>query len=169
MGLRERVMELLQSGDRSGIERLCVAEPRSVRYLVGRLWDSDEGLRRSAARGIGAAAAAHRELGREVLRRLMWALNDEAGTNGVYGLAAIGEIGARAPDLVEDFVAPVASLAWDDSLRVEILRALARIADSDPTRVAAVLDDVASWVDPTDEDEMDALRELEVKVTHDDP
>jgi len=169
MGLREMVMELVQSADRSGLERLCVAEPRTVRYLVGRLWEADEDLRSSAACGIGAAAAAHRELGREVLRRLMWALNDEAGTNGVYGLAAIGEIGARAPDLVEDFVAPVASLAWDDGLRLEILRALARIADADPTRVAAVLEEVASRVDPSDEDEMKALRELEVKVTHDDP
>lgn len=161
-------MEVLKSADRSRLEALCAAEPRSVRYLVGRLWDTDEAMRESAAYGLGVAAVAHPELGRDVLRRLMWALNDEAGIHGVYGLAAIGEIGARDPALVADFVGPIASLAWDDGLRMEILRALNRIAESAPTLVAPLIGDVARWVDRADESERRAFHELEVKVTHDD-
>lgn len=165
--MKGRVMELLQTADRVRLEELAVVEPRAMRYLVGRLWDPDEGLRRRAAAAVGAAAAVHRELGKDVLRRLLWALNDESACNGVCGLAAIGEIGARAPDLVEDFVGPVASLAWDDGLRVEILRALARIAEVAPELVAPFRAEVTRWVDLDDELEKDALRRLEVRLTND--
>jgi hypothetical protein len=168
MGLKERVMELLQSADLRSLERLVVDEPRAARYLIGRLWDADEVVRRRAAHGLGAAAAGHPELGRELLRRLVWALNDESATNGVYGLAAIGEIGARAPDLVAPFVGPVASFMGDEGLRLEILTALARIADTAPRLVLPVLDDVAARVDSRRADELEAWRELEMKVTHDD-
>ncbi len=101
-----------------------------MRFLLGRLWDPDETIRGRAAAGIGASAAVNRDLGRDVVRRLVWALNDESATNGVYGLAAIGEIGVRDPELIEPFVGPVACYAWDDGLGPEIIRALGRIADT---------------------------------------
>ena len=100
MGLKGRVMELLRVGDEQALGALVAAEPRATRHLLGRLWDPDEVLRQRAARGIGAAAAAHPENGIDLTRRLMWALNDESATNGVYGIPALGQIGRRAPDLV---------------------------------------------------------------------
>jgi hypothetical protein len=167
MGLKGTVMELLQLADSSRLERLAAEDPRAMRYLVGRLWDPDDELRQRAAAAVGAASAAHRDLGRNVLRRLLWALNDEAACNGVYGLAAIGEIGARTPELVENFVGPVASLAWDDGLRLEILHALARIAEVAPDLVSPFRAEVAGWVDDDDEREREALRRLEVRLTDD--
>ena len=167
MGLKGKVMELLQTADSSRLERFVEGEPRAMRHLMGRLWDPDDGIRRRAAAAVGAAAAAHPELGRDVLRRLLWSLNDEAACNGVFGLAAIGEIGARAPELVEDFVGPVASLAWDDGLRLEILNALARIAEAAPDLVSPFRAEVARRVDHDNERERDALRRLEVRLTDD--
>ncbi len=70
-----------------------VENPRAIRFLQGRLWDPDDEIRSRAAEALGAAAAAHPELGRELLRRALWALNDESATNGAYMLPAIGEIG----------------------------------------------------------------------------
>jgi hypothetical protein len=67
MGVKETVMELLQSADSSRLERLAADEPRAVRHLVGRLWDPDRRVRQLAAAAVGAAAAAHRELGRDLL------------------------------------------------------------------------------------------------------
>jgi hypothetical protein len=134
------VMEMLRRGDRQGLEQLVAVEPRAVRHLQGRLWDADAGVRERAAEAMGAAAAANPELGRELLRRAMWALNDESATNGADTLPVIGEIGFRAPELVAPFVGPMTSYLWDDGLRPGILRALCRIAETAPELAAGVRD-----------------------------
>ena len=157
-------MELLQSPDTTRLEEFAVAEPRAMRFLLGRLWDLDETIRRRAAAGIGASAAVNRDLGRDVVRRLVWALNDESATNGMFGLAAIGEIGARNPEMIEPFVGPVACYAWDDGLRPEIIRALSRIADTAPQLVAPFLDDIKQRVDRLDATEVALAAELSEKV-----
>jgi HEAT repeat protein len=138
MRLKETVMELLERGDSVGLERMVAAEPRAVQPLQGRLWDPDPDVRRLAARALGAAAAAHPPLGKELLRRAMWALNDEAATNGAPMLPMIGEIGFRAPELVAPFVAPMASYLWDEGLQAGILEALTRISEVAPELVVEV-------------------------------
>lgn len=144
-------MELLRRGDEGGLERMVVAEPRAVQPLLGRLWDREPAIAARAARALGAAAAAHPELGRELLRRALWALNDESATNGAPMLPAIAEIACRAPELAAPFVAPMASCLWDDNLRPGILRALSRIAESGgglPNEVVDRLAAVAAGGDP---------------------
>jgi hypothetical protein len=138
MRLKEMVMEMLRRGDRQGLEQLVMDQPRSVRYLQGRLWDTEPRVRRNAAEALGSAAAAHPELAREILRRALWALNDESATNGAPMLPVIGEIGFRNPALVAPFVGPMTSYLWDDGLRPGILRALCRIAEAAPELVATV-------------------------------
>ena len=162
--MKDRVMELLQSADTTPLERYAVAQPQAVRSLIGRLWDPDAAIRQRAAAAIGAAAAEHSELGREVVRRLVWALNDEAATNGVYGLVAIGEIGARSPVLIAPFVGPVACYAWDEGLRMEIIRAMIRIAGAAPDLVAPFIDDIKQRVDPDDASEVALMADLALKV-----
>lgn len=159
-------MELLTAADRARLERYAAAEPRAARHLAGRLWDPDPRVRQLAAAGLGAAAAAHRRLGRDLLRRLVWALNDESATNGIYGLAAIGEIGARDPELVRDFLGPVASLAHDAGLRTAILRALIRVADTAPELVDPLLAELEAAVDRGDDEQVATFGELEAKVGH---
>lgn len=153
-------MELLRAGDEQALGALAAAEPRAVRHLLGRLWDPDETLRRRSARAIGVAAASHREIGAELLRRLMWALNDESATNGLYGIPALAEIGFNDPELVRPFVAPLASLSWDEGLRPEIIRALTRIAEAIPEAVRPVCDLVAENVDLEDPSDRAAFARL---------
>ncbi len=131
-------MEMLSRGDRQGLEQLVLEQPRSIRYLQGRLWDSEARVRRNAAEALGAAGATRPELGREILRRALWALNDESATNGAPMLPVIGEIGFRNPALVAPFVGPMTAYLWDDGLRPGILRALSRIAEAAPELLAAV-------------------------------
>jgi len=133
-------MELLRRGDSERLERMVVANPAAVRFLQGRLWDADPEIRRLAAEALGAAAAAYPELGRELLRRAMWALNDESATNGAPMVAAIGEIGRRAPGVAAPFVGPMVSYLWDDGLRLAILEALCRIDEAAPELVEGVRD-----------------------------
>jgi len=138
MRLKEVVMELLRHGDSEGLERMVVDNPVAVRFLQGRLWDVDPEIRGHAAAAIGAAASAHPDLGREVLRRALWALNDESATNGAPMLPAIGEVGWRAPELVAPFIGPMTAYLWDDGLRLGILQALCRISEVAPELVEDV-------------------------------
>jgi hypothetical protein len=132
MGVKEQVMAYLQAADSDGLESLVRQDRRVVRHLVGRLWDTGGQNRELVSRALGAAAAAHPDLGTEVARRLVWALNDEAAMNGVYGLPALAEMACQAPRVMGPFVGPFSSFLWDDGLRSEILRSLERIADCEP-------------------------------------
>jgi hypothetical protein len=127
---------------------------------MGRLWDPDPQIRRRAAEAIGRTAAAHPELGREMIRRLMWALNDESATNGVYGIPALGEIGHRCPELMASFVPALVSKAWDEGIQLELLKALGRIAESDPETIGRELDRLGALVDESRHEERQALRRL---------
>ncbi|MCP4899242.1 MAG: hypothetical protein GY906_19940 [bacterium] len=160
MGLREKIVELIRRGDSTGLESLAAAEPRAVRHLLGRLWDVDEQVRCLSARALGASAKAHPELGVEVVRRLIWALNDESAMNGVFGLVALGEIGYSAPKVMAPFVGPMTSYLWDDGLRLEILRALARIAKAKPKAVAEFENEIRANVDLENPREREVLTEI---------
>lgn len=160
---------MLRAGDTSRIEHIAETDRRAMRFLVGRLWDPDGDLRRAASIGVGAGAAAHPDLGLDIVRRLIWALNDESGMNGAFGIAALGEIGARDPELVGPFVGPIASYSWDDGLRPEILKALVRIAAVAPRVVAPHVVLVEPYIDPENHEEVELAAELRslVKEEHD--
>jgi hypothetical protein len=160
MRLKEAVMELLRHGDSEGLERMVGETPSAVRFLQGRLWDADPEIRYRSAIALGAAAAAHPDLGREILRRALWAMNDESATNGAPMLAAIGEIGRCAPELVAPFVAPMTAYLWDEGLRPGILKALRRIAEVAPELVADVSDRLAAIGDLDDSGERTDLEWL---------
>ena len=133
-------MELLRQGDSEGLERMVGETPAAIRFLQGRLWDADPEIRSRAAIALGAVGAAHPDLGRELLRQALWAINDESATNGAYMLPAIGEIGRRSPDLVAPFVGPMTSYLWDEGLRPGILSALCRIAGEAPELIEDIRD-----------------------------
>jgi len=153
-------MELLRHGDLEGLERTVVENPLAVRFLQGRLWDVDPEIRNSAAIALGAAAAAHPELGREVLRRALWALNDEAATNGAPMLPAIGEIGWRSPEIVAPFIGPMTAYLWDDGLRLGILQALCRISEVAPELVEGIRGRLSEIKDTSDAGERACIERL---------
>ena len=160
MGLKEEVRELLRQGRDEALAELASRDRGAVRPLLGRLWDPEPVIRQRAASALGLAAAANPDLGVEVARRLMWALNDESATNGVYGIPALGQIGRRSPEVITPFLSPMAAMAWDDGLRVELLLALAAVARTAPGLVEPLVETVAPFVDDSRPAERDALLEL---------
>jgi hypothetical protein len=160
MRLSEEVKELLRQGRETELVERAMADARLVRPLLARLYDPDDAIRGGAARVLGHAAAAHSELGREVARRLVWALNDESATNGVYAVPALGQIGRRAPDLVAPHVPALARMAWDHGLRLAIIDALAEVAEFSPGLVAPELDAIEPYVDVSRPDESAAWQRL---------
>ena len=153
-------MELLRHGDTEGLARMVGENPAAVRLLQGRLWDADAEIAGHAAQALGATGAAHPELGREVLRRALWALNDESATNGAAMLPAIGEIGRQAPDLVAPFVGPMTSYLWDEGLRPGILEALCRIAEEAPELIDNIRDRLEAVEGAEDTGERECLEFL---------
>jgi len=160
MRLSEEVKELLRQGRETELAERAATDARLVRPLLARLYDPDDAIRGGAARVLGHAAAAHPKLGREVARRLIWALNDESATNGVYGIPALGQIGRLSPDLVAPHVPALARMAWDHGLRLAILDALAEVAGSSPELVAPELDAIGPHVDASRPGEDAAWRNL---------
>jgi len=150
-------MGMLRQGDSEGLERMVGENPAAIRFLQGRLWDADPEVRSLAAIALGAAGAAHPDLGRELLRRALWALNDESAMNGKYMLPAIGEIGRRAPDLVAPFVGPMTGYIWDDGLRPGILDALCRIGDEAPELIEDIRDRLLALEEIDDDGEQECL------------
>jgi len=157
MRLKEEVMEMLRQDDTGGLEQIVGENPAAIRFLQGRLWDADPEIRCRAAVALGAAAKAHPDLGRELLRRALWALNDESATNGAYMLPAIGEIGRRAPDMVKPFVGPMTSFLWDEGLRPGILSALCRIAEAAPELIEEIRDRILAVAKTDDTGEQECL------------
>lgn len=164
MRLSEEVRELLRQGRESELTERVIGNARVVRPLLARLYDPDVQVRDSAARVLGHAAAAHPELGREIARRLIWGLNDESATNGVYGVPALGQIGRRAPDLVAAHLPALARMAWDHGLRLAILEALTEVARTAPGLVAPELDAIEPHIDTSRRGEETAWRRLKDTV-----
>jgi hypothetical protein len=161
MGLRREIMELLREGRQEELVGRVRAEPRALRHLRARLYDADASVRRNAARALGEGAAAHRELGLETVRHLLWALNDESATNGVYGIPALGEIGGACPDRFAPFLPTLVAAAEDDGLRLAVLEAVTRIAEGDAELVRPHLDRLAALCRGSSLEERRALRRLE--------
>jgi hypothetical protein len=164
MRLSEEVKELLQQGRETELAERAATDARLVRPLLARLYDPSDPVRGRAARVLGHAAAAHPDLGREVARRLIWGLNDESATNGVYGIPALGQIGRQAPELVSVHVPALARMVWDLGLRPAILEALAEVARTAPELVAPELEAIEPHVDVSQPGEQEAWRNLKIAV-----
>jgi len=164
MRLSEEIRELLRQGRESELTERVLGNARLIRPLLARLYDPDDDIRDRAARVLGHAAAAHPDRGQDICRRLMWGLNDESATNGVYGIPALGQIGRRAPDLVAAHLPALARMAWDHGLRLALLEALAEVARTAPTLVAPELEAIAPHIDTSRPGEEAAWRRLQATV-----
>jgi len=115
------IAALLSRQDPAGLEALARVRPSAMlRYLVGRLCSYDEAEKWGAVSAIGFLVAQRDLLDetgvRELLRRLLWALNDESGAVPFGVPEALGEILARRTELQDEFLPILASLLTDEEM-----------------------------------------------------
>jgi len=160
---REQVLGWLKERDFNRLTA-AVKPMAAVRALFSLLYSPDDLVHWRAVEALGRVAAAMAdekpEAGRDILRRLFWALNDESGGNGRAVPEAIGAIISRRPALYGDLTSVLLSFLGDPALRRGILWAAAEIGRAAP----ALIQGAAPTILPCLTDEDPHVRVYAVRV-----
>lgn len=138
VSLRDRVGEAVErwiGGDEAVLEALVADRSGTVRFLLGMTYRDDEARRRAAARGLALAARHHPKLIREVVRRLIWAMNDESGTNALSAPDVLFAIAEEEPELLLPVVPDMTRLSTDAGLQDGLRKTLERVSTACPGEV----------------------------------
>jgi hypothetical protein len=123
---RERILEILSESDvDAGIRALrCMHPGKVVNALFSFLYSQDETIKWRAVTAMGFLvrdlADVEPEKARNVMRRLMWNLNDESGGIGWGSPEAMGEILARHEGLSREYAPILLSYANQDANYLEL-------------------------------------------------
>jgi hypothetical protein len=135
VNLRERTRTLVSEQRLAELEALLAAEPRAVRYVLALSYQLDENVRATACRAIGMASHHHPEQIGRVIRQLIWAMNDESGTNAQTAPAVLAAIAREQPELLLPVVPDLTRLAADPALYEGLAATLRTVAERCPGRV----------------------------------
>jgi len=127
------VEKILKNNEIEKFRDIFKSKPQVVRKLMGFLYHPDIEIRNAAAKGIGIIAQVMpEEKLKDLLRRMLWMLNDESGSCCWHIPYAIGEIGYNNPDVIEDFIGCFSHYADDpdENLRTGVRDALKRIHET---------------------------------------
>lgn len=135
MTMKAQVQDLVAQGDTERLNALVAEESRAIRYLVGFSYREDEETRRIACQALGRAARHHPELIQQVVRRLVWAMNDESGTHSLTAPGVIRAVAEESPELLLPMVPDLTRLAADEGLHDQLAEILRLLADKFPGSV----------------------------------
>ena len=138
-------MNSLRRGEFAALASQAAKQPAVLRALLGRLWADEQPLRVGAARTLAALAVQEPDKATELVRRLLWALNDESGTNGAAVVPALEAMAGTAPHVVGPFAGALVAHLDDDGLRADLLRVLAVLQEMAPSWLAPHAADIARW------------------------
>jgi hypothetical protein len=117
------------------LEELVESEPRAIRYFVGMSYHSDPEIRKTATRGVALAARHHPKLVQDIIRRLVWAMNDESATNALTAPEVLQAIADERPELLLPMVPDLTRLAADPGLQEGLAKTLRTVASRCPGKV----------------------------------
>lgn len=155
MSFRADVRSAVSEGRFDDLDKLIVDDRRVVRHLVGLSYSADPETAGNAARGIGMAAVHHPGMVEAVIRRLIWAMNDESGTNALSAPAVFEAIAEANPELLLPVVPDMTRLSSDPGLRKGLRHALRMVAERCPGKVGARLTQDLNEIDKWQQQEID--------------
>jgi hypothetical protein len=117
MSLRTQVENAVATAAFEELEELVSKEPRAIRYLLGLTYRDDEEIRRNASRGIALAARHQPKHVDSLVRRLVWAMNEESGTNALTAPGVLQAIAAEDPEILKPVAPDLLRLSQDEGLR----------------------------------------------------
>lgn len=139
--LRSEVEQLVVRGELEKLDALISENPRAIRYLLGLSYRPDDKIRKAAARGIALAGKHHPGLVQNVIRRLVWAMNEESGANALTAPVVLQAIAEERPELLLPMVPDIIRLAGDNALYDGLARALHMVRDGCPGKLGKSLSD----------------------------
>ncbi len=135
MNLNAHVRELITENRLKDLDILLPLEPRAIRHLVGLTYQPDAEVRANACRGVAMAARYHPELVEQVVRRLIWAMNDESGTNALSAPDVILAVAEERPEILVPVVSDLTRLSKDAGLKDRLTEALRLVIEAYPGAV----------------------------------
>lgn len=141
MSLREDVKWLVEEDRLAELGELIAEDPRTVRYVLGLTYRPEPELRARAARGMGMAARNHPELVENIVRRLVWAMNDESGTNALTVPDVLQAIADERPDILLPVVPDLTRLVTDEGLKEGLTAVLETVTAGCPGAVGRGIQD----------------------------
>jgi HEAT repeat protein len=150
---KETARALLARFDLDAVTAWAEGEPQAVRVLQQLLFDQDELASWRAVEGLGRAAAVLARRGlepaRELLRRVLWLMNDESGGLLWYAPQVMAAVIANVPALAREFGDILASFLEEEPFRTGTRWGLWRISGTSPEVIrAAAVELGASLQDP---------------------
>ncbi len=118
---KEEIRDAVDRADSEQVAALARERvPRVIRYLTSRLYSGDDAEKWNVVGALGAVVGDRDVMDRQrttdLLRRFVWALNDESGAVP-YGVPeAIGEVLAVRPEFQEAFLPILCALLTEDDM-----------------------------------------------------
>jgi len=152
-GLRKsQILETLKKRDMKTIASWAEDDSAVYRSLISILFDPNELIRWRAIEAMGIVSS--RQTGdklstvKQILRRLLWMMNDESGNLCWHAPEAIGEILTNVPQLIDEYGLVLASFVSEEPFERGVRLAIARAAKHKrlpfnpvAAKIAATLDD----------------------------
>jgi len=132
---QKRVLRgLLEARDHESLIQWADGRKKGLTALVSiLLYETDELMRWRCVEGMGVIARDLAPRGleqiRDIIRRLLWTMNDESGNVGWFAPEAIGEILANVPRLAREFAGLLPNFLVEEPFERGTHWAMVRVAD----------------------------------------
>jgi hypothetical protein len=147
---KEFLLEALQKRDWKGLQDFALHNRGVIRNLLAYLFHQRPLIRWRAIEALGKIspqlAEANPESVRNLLRQLLWTMNDESGNSSPYAPCAIGEILFNLSALSEEYLPLLLSYRREEYFTPGVLWAVARLSEAKPELFAPISDDLISFL-----------------------
>lgn len=138
LDLKKSIHHALESNDLNAIASMAIKNRKAISLLVRIAYDKDTLIGWRAIKAVGLIAEGlapnDPEFLRELIRKLLWSLNDESGGIGWAAPELIGEVIASSPQSFKELIPPLTQAfdAEEATFRPGVVYALGRIAETAP-------------------------------------
>ena len=139
MNTRTRIRDAVAEKNLETIEEIVKKEPRAVRYLMGLMYELDDSVRKIAAEGIALSSKHHPKLAKNVINRLIWAMNNDAGANSPFAPEVLKAIAGVKPELLLPVVSDIVRCSTDSSLQQGLYDTLRIVKEKCPGEIGKIL------------------------------
>lgn len=152
--IKERVYTLIYERKFDELSELVVRKKGLMRYLYRLLYHKEKIVSWRSIEGIGVVvdrlAVEEAEVARNIIRSLLWSINDESGGIGWHAPECIGEIIYHRPVMFEEFASIIISFVNEQMIRSGVIWAAGRIAQAAPDLVRGAASQLIVFLDDSD-------------------